>query len=189
MTNPLILALDVTGYPFAWLTWQEAVTHLVAERVDRQLGEFEFTFSGGRCKETGEISKVTISSIMAMKGRNPYAWHASPPMLSNEALFQRDRYMCAYCGREGKHHHLTRDHIHPLSRGGEDSWTNCVTACFTCNNRKGDKRPEEAGLVLLYVPYVPSAQEGLILANRRILADQMDMLASLLPAHSRLLAA
>ena len=42
---------------------------------------------------------------------------------------------------------------------------------------------------LLYVPYAPSVHEGLILANRRILADQMEFLAALLPANSRLLAA
>ena len=49
--------------------------------------------------------------------------------------------------------------------------------------------PEQAGMDLLYVPYAPSIHEGLILANRRILADQMEFLAALLPANSRLLAA
>jgi len=40
---------------------------------------------------------------------------------------------------------------------------------------------------LLYVPYVPSHAERLILANRNILEDQMEFLQQMLPAHSRLL--
>jgi hypothetical protein len=49
--------------------------------------------------------------------------------------------------------------------------------------------PERAGMMMLYVPYVPSLYEGLILRNRRILADQMDFLVSLLPEDSRLISA
>jgi hypothetical protein len=44
----------------------------------------------------------------------------------------------------------------------------------------------EAGMMMRYVPYSPSRYEALILRNRRILADQMDFLISLLPANSRL---
>ena len=44
----------------------------------------------------------------------------------------------------------------------------------------------EAGMMMLYVPYTPSVYEAMILRNRRILADQMDFLLSLLPADSRL---
>lgn len=45
----------------------------------------------------------------------------------------------------------------------------------------------EAGMMMLYVPYTPSIYEAMILRNRKILADQMDFLASLLPADSRLI--
>lgn len=42
-------------------------------------------------------------------------------------------------------------------------------------------------MLMLYVPYVPSRYEAMILRNRRILSDQMDFLAHLLPANSRLM--
>ena len=61
-----------------------------------------------------------------------------------------------------------------------------MTACKPCNQRKGAKTPERAGMMMLYVPYTPSVYEAMILRNRRILADQMDFLLSLLPADSRL---
>lgn len=50
---------------------------------------------------------------------------------------------------------LTIDHVVPLSKGGKHEWTNVVTACSTCNNKKGDKTPEKAGMRLLTRPEKP----------------------------------
>lgn len=70
-------------------------------------------------------------------------------------------------------------------RGGADSWLNCCACCVACNARKGAQTLDELGWQLLYVPYVPNHQEGLILANRQILDDQMELLKSMCPKHSR----
>ena len=48
-------------------------------------------------------------------------------------IYKRDGYSCAYCGAKER---LTIDHIHPTSRGGEDTWENLVTACCKCNSMK-----------------------------------------------------
>jgi 5-methylcytosine-specific restriction endonuclease McrA len=82
---------------------------------------------------------------------------------------------------------LTREHIKPQGQGGQDVWTNVVTACRGCNHRKGNRTPEQARMPLLYVPYKPNLWEDFILRNRRILADQMTFLAAHLPEGSRLL--
>jgi hypothetical protein len=63
---------------------------------------------------------------------------------------------------------------------------NCITACRTCNGRKGNRLPEEARMPLHYLPYVPSLHEDMILRGRRILADQMDFLLAGVPRSSRL---
>lgn len=183
---PLILAIDVTGAPFGWLSWRHAVTYIADNRVHRLLGESRYTILGGISRATGTRSSLTFSSIIALRGRNPHAWDASPPALTNQMLFSRDRNLCCYCGSQKNSAHLTRDHVFPLSKGGVNTWTNVVTACERCNHRKADRTPQEAGMDMLYVPYVPSRQEGLILRNRRILSDQMDFLCELLPKHSRL---
>jgi 5-methylcytosine-specific restriction endonuclease McrA len=44
----------------------------------------------------------------------------------------------------------------PKSRGGEDTWENLVCACVECNNKKGDRTPEEAGMRLLRKPRKPN---------------------------------
>ena len=94
--------------------------------------------------------------------------------------------MCAYCGGCFHEDQLTREHIVPTSRGGLDSWMNCITACRPCNGHKGNRLPEEAHMSLLYLPYVPSLHEDMILRGRRILADQMEFLLASVPRSSRL---
>ena len=117
---------------------------------------------------------------MAMKSFN----HVPP--LNNRELFHRDRQICSYCADLFPSAKLTRDHIKPFSKGGKDTWMNVVTACRACNQKKGNRTPEEAHMQLLYAPYIPNRAEFLILANRRILADQMEFLAQHVPAQSRL---
>ena len=46
--------------------------------------------------------------------------------------------------------------------------------------------PDEAHLTLMYLPYVPSLHEDMILRGRRIVADQMDFLLASVPRSSRL---
>jgi len=79
--------------------------------------------------------------------------------VTNTFLFARDNYRCQFCGRsprELRHREcLTRDHLVPLSRGGTNAWTNVLTACSTCNTRKGNLLPEEAGMHPLRAPVEP----------------------------------
>lgn len=184
--NGLILALDNTGQPSHWMTWQEAVVQDVLGKVSYGFGDFEFTFHGGINRQTGRESEITLKSILVLHGRSHKSvWTNASIPLTNYALFQRDQFMCAYCGKTGAKG-LTRDHINPLSRGGKDNWLNCCACCQNCNTLKGAHTPEELGWELLYVPYKPTHQEGLILQNRRILYDQMELLKATLPKHSRI---
>jgi 5-methylcytosine-specific restriction endonuclease McrA len=70
--------------------------------------------------------------------------------VTNTFLFARDHYRCQYCHRSQvelkPRECLTRDHLVPLSRGGTNDWTNVVTACSTCNTRKGNQLPAECGM-------------------------------------------
>ena len=76
--------------------------------------------------------------------------------LTNIELFKRDNYICQYCGVHkdelGKGKKLTRDHIHPESRGGKNDWENVTTACSDCNYKKDNRTPKEAGMKLLSEP-------------------------------------
>jgi len=64
-------------------------------------------------------------------------------------IYIRDRYCCQYCG--GKEHakNLTLDHIMPRAQGGITTPQNLVTSCVKCNQRKGNRTPEQARMPLL----------------------------------------
>lgn len=101
---------------------------------------------------------------------------------SRRNVFKRDRFTCQYCGRRGgaiaksqneSHHErsqssavqtdgsrltreeLTIDHVFPRSQGGTSTWENCVLACVTCNLRKANRTPQQAGMPLRKQPVRP----------------------------------
>jgi 5-methylcytosine-specific restriction endonuclease McrA len=76
--------------------------------------------------------------------------------------------------------------VEPLSRGGIDVWTNVVTSCRRCNNRKADRSPEQANMELLAIPFVPNQYEFLYLSNHNVLADQMEFLSARFSRHIQL---
>ena len=181
-----VLQLDISGRPQAWISAREAALIYAADGVAWTLGDPFYVLRGGIQRRTGLQSLIAVHSIIAVRGAVPSRAWRQAPALSNAKLFARDRRLCAYCGDCFHDDHLTREHVVPTSRGGVDSWMNCITACRTCNGRKGNRRPEEAGMSLLYLPYVPSLHEDMILRGRRILSDQMDFLLASVPRHSRL---
>lgn len=74
-------------------------------------------------------------------------------VLTRQNIFKRDGYRCQYCGATDN---LTLDHVIPKSRGGSSTWDNLVTACKTCNSKKGDYTPDELSMALLQKPFKPS---------------------------------
>ena len=181
-----VLKLSAQGLPQSWISLEEAVLHYAADEVRWEAGAEVAVFHGGHNALTGRQSIITVNSIIGTVGVpriNPFNLR---PSLTNSKLFARDRCLCAYCGGLCQEDELTREHIVPLAQRGLDSWMNVVTACKSCNHRKGNRTPEQSHMPLLYAPYVPSLWEDFILRNRRILADQMAFLMTHLPRNSRL---
>jgi 5-methylcytosine-specific restriction endonuclease McrA len=78
--------------------------------------------------------------------------YTAGPAWSRPGVIARDAGRCGYCTTKAS----TVDHILPRSRGGRNTWTNTVAACGPCNQRKGDRIPAEAGMVLRVKPTAPS---------------------------------
>ena len=72
--------------------------------------------------------------------------------LSRKNILMRDRYTCQYCHHTFPASELTLDHVMPRSRAGETTWENLVACCHLCNNRKGSRTPDEAGMKLMRSP-------------------------------------
>jgi 5-methylcytosine-specific restriction endonuclease McrA len=181
-----VLQLDISGRPQAWISSKEAAVIYASDGIAWTLGDAFHVLRGGTQRTTGVQSRIEVHPIIAVRGSVPSRAWRQTPALTNPKLFTRDRCVCAYCGGSYHDDDLTREHIVPTSRGGNDSWMNCITACRGCNGKKGNRMPEEARMSLMYLPYVPSLHEDMILRGRRILADQMEFLLASVPRHSRL---
>jgi 5-methylcytosine-specific restriction endonuclease McrA len=75
--------------------------------------------------------------------------------LTRREVFVRDHHTCQYCGVHTKE--LTLDHVIPKHRGGRHQWENLVSACRSCNHRKGGRTIEEARMTLRSLPVEPRA--------------------------------
>lgn len=188
---PLVLQLNSAGHPQCWINYEKAAYYYTKDLVAWTMSAEDFLLRGGINAATNQQSKLKMETIIAVKGnitkRQSEVMNKVP--LTNKTLFRRDQNLCAYCGFDFVPSELSRDHIIPTSKGGPNKWMNVVTSCNTCNKSKDDRTPEQAGMQLLYVPYVPNRAEYLILQNRKILGDQLEFLLARVPKESRLLVA
>lgn len=69
-------------------------------------------------------------------------------------IFVRDKFRCQYCAKNFAKRigELTLDHILPRSQGGPDDPENLAAACIPCNQRKGNRTPDEARMPLVATP-------------------------------------
>lgn len=138
-----VLVLNASGVPLNLCGWTRAVTLLVK-------GKAEIVEHNGQMLAPDFPMPRVIQLHTDIR---PYKSLAP----SRENIFHRDGNTCQYCAKRCKEKALTLDHVFPRSRGGRNTWTNLVAACYRCNERKGDQTPEEARMPLLRVPYKPSS--------------------------------
>lgn len=182
-----VLVCDVSGTPRAWADEQTGACYYARKKVVWEIGSHVKTFLGGH-NSVAEQSQIDVKSILGVSGPIfEKEWYERETIYAERMiLYARDRHTCAYCGNVYGVRSLTIDHVQPRSKGGKNTWVNTVTACKPCNVGKADRTPEQAGTLLLYVPYAPSVHEKMVLKNRNILGDQMDFLMVRVPMHSRL---
>ena len=94
-----------------------------------------------------------IPSVIVLKTIVKYFDFQLSPNRTN--VIWRDNNACQYCSKKMQSSDLTMDHVLPKSCGGENTWTNLVTCCKKCNQKKRDRTPKEAGMKLRKKPIKP----------------------------------
>jgi 5-methylcytosine-specific restriction endonuclease McrA len=126
----LVLNADfrpVSYFPLSLLSWQDAVTAVLRQRV-AVVAEYD---TWVRSPST----RMRLPSVVALRK------YQRPPRrvaFTRFNVFLRDRFTCQYCGVVFPASVLTFEHVVPRSRGGRTTWANIVTACMPCNRAKGD---------------------------------------------------
>lgn len=103
--------------------------------------------------------KLPIPAVA--KTRRFFKINSQPVTFSRKNIFVRDDHSCQYCGQRFDSAQLTYDHVVPKSKWLDQNhsptnWTNIVTACVSCNRKKGNRTPKEANMPLINRPVVPN---------------------------------
>lgn len=113
--------------------------------------------------------EMRLPSVVALKEYVDPVGLYGVPSCNLHNLFVRERGLCAYSLRELKLRSdrvevaATIDHVVARAEQGSHAWHNVVLASWSINNKKGAKRPEQAGLTLRVKPWVPTGADLLYL--------------------------
>ncbi len=147
----LVLNADfrpLSYFPLSLWSWQHAVSAVYLNRVNI-VAEYD------RVVRSPSF-EMALPSVISLKR---YVSANRRPAFTRFNVFLRDRFSCQYCGDRLPTQELTFDHVIPRSRGGRTNWENVVTACSTCNLRKGNRMPGSSGMRPLERPVQPTTYQ------------------------------
>jgi 5-methylcytosine-specific restriction endonuclease McrA len=142
MMELMTLKLDSAYKPVGIVSWRDALVLVITEKA--YAVELYETY----VRSARQIFQ--LPSVIALKRYINVDF--LKPVCSRKNIILRDNNICQYCSQEFSSDDLTMDHIKPKSQGGEKSWKNIVASCKPCNQKKGNRTPEQAGMKLLKDP-------------------------------------
>ena len=142
-----VLILNAAYEPVRIVGWERAMILWLAEKTE-VLESYE--------KEVHSVNATfRLPSVMRITRFVRFKRNNSRVRFSRLHVFLRDDYNCQYCSKAFHSKELTMDHVIPVVRGGKTTWSNIVTCCVDCNQRKGSKTLQESGLILKRYPKEP----------------------------------
>jgi 5-methylcytosine-specific restriction endonuclease McrA len=133
--------------PHKIIPWQRAV-------VLAYLGKVEVIETWDAELRAPSLTMMTPAVVRLKKGA---VSTKQSVRFSRVNVFTRDKFRCQYCGTKKTIRQLNYDHVIPRVQGGKTVWENIVTSCYACNDRKGSRTPEQAGMKLLRQPKKPTS--------------------------------
>jgi 5-methylcytosine-specific restriction endonuclease McrA len=140
------LLLNSSFEPMKIISWQKALILWFQDKVE--VIEYHQIFA------RSVRSSFQVPSVLRLKTYvRPRSYGAV--RFCRENVYIRDNHTCQYCGERHSLRMLTLDHVIPASKNGPKNWTNVVTACRDCNQRKANRTPQTANMPLLKKPVAP----------------------------------
>ena len=147
------LALDSSYRPCGVMPWQQAITLVFLNKA-----EVLHTYD-----DDVHSTYLVIKTPAVIRLLRKFKRDKKRVKFSRVNVCARDDFKCMYCGAKKTIGELSYDHVVPRSRGGKTEWTNIVAACHTCNARKANRTPAEAGMKLRKQPVQPSSTPAVVI--------------------------
>ena len=145
----LVLNADfrpLSYYPLSLCSWQDAVRLVFSERVS-VVERYDKRVSS-------PSTSFLLPSVIALKD---YVIPQRKPAFTRFNVFLRDNFTCQYCHQNFSANELTFDHLVPRCLKGKTSWNNVVSACTSCNLKKGRRLLKFTDMKLLKQPSQPTS--------------------------------
>lgn len=141
------LILNSSYEPMRVVSWQKALLLWFQDKVE--ILEYHSVFA------RSSRSSFQLPSVLRLKSYvRPR--QSGAVRFCRENVYIRDEYTCQYCGTQLPARHLTLDHVVPVSHQGKKEWTNVVSACRECNQKKAARTPRQANMPLKKEPRPPA---------------------------------
>ena len=141
-----VLKLDSSFRPIEVISWEEAIVLTWLKKAWAAEYTDKWVHSAAK--------KFQVPSVIVLFRYIDEKFFTLPCTRKNILL--RDENHCQYCAKRFRESELTIDHVIPRSKGGQSRWTNVVTACKPCNQRKSNYLLKNAPVALIRRPLKPS---------------------------------
>ena len=133
-------------YPLSLCSWQDAIKAVFLERVS-------VIESYNKVVHSPSIS-FKLPSVVALKD---FVVQHREPVFTRFNVFLRDNFTCQYCFQKFSANELTFDHLVPRCMNGKTTWNNVVSACTSCNLKKGRRLLKYSKMKLTRMPTRPTS--------------------------------
>jgi 5-methylcytosine-specific restriction endonuclease McrA len=156
--NSKCLVLNADYSPLCVIGWKRALIWSLKHSDDPLIGVEVIDFYKNDFITGTNNRKFPIPAVV--KTVQYFRLHDQRVNFSRKNIFIRDDYTCQYCNLKKDINELTYDHVIPKSKWTNDlgtptNWTNIVTACVSCNRKKGNRTPKQANMPLKNNPAIP----------------------------------
>ena len=150
--NPaLVLNADfqpLSYYPLSLCSWQNAIKAVFLDRVS--------VIESYEQKVHSPTTSFKLPSVVALKD---FVLQQRRPVFTRFNVFLRDNFTCQYCYQRYSANDLTFDHLVPRSLNGKTTWNNVVSACTSCNLKKGRRLLNHTEMKLIKMPKRPTSAQ------------------------------
>ncbi len=147
LTSMRSLLLNSSYEPMRVVSWQKALILWFQGKVE--VLEYHHSFARSARQSFQLPSVLRLKSYVRPRSGGAVRF-------CRENVYIRDNFTCQYCGTKLPSKQLTLDHVVPASMQGQKSWTNVVSACRGCNQKKAARTPVEANMPLMKEPKMPT---------------------------------
>lgn len=155
-----VLKLNAAYVPIGVYSWKDAITDWVNGKIEI-VEEYDKVLNYGYDRHLDTFkgamnmpAVVRLTNFVSPK-KNLKFYKA----FTRRHVWERDQGICQYCGVKVSLKEFTYDHVVPKSQGGPANWKNIVCSCVTCNRKKANRTPEQAGMKLIKKPVAPKTAD------------------------------